>query len=261
VDRGETVIVGVNKYRAGAEEPVDIRVVDNAAVRASQTARLQHLKGTRDQAAAEAALSRLTQAARGSDNLLEWAIPAARARATVGEMTLALEAVFGRHEAEVRTAEGTYAREWEGDEGFARVRAEVAAHAREKGRAPRMLLVKMGQDGHDRGAKVIATAFGDLGFAVGVAPLFLTPDEAAEAAVAADVDVVGVSSQAAGHLTLAPRLVAALAERGATDMAVVCGGVIPAQDHARLKSAGVKAIFGPGTHIPTAAREVLALLR
>ena len=261
IDLGEEVIVGVNRYRAAGEAPLDIRVIDNASVRASQIARLQHLRGTRDVAACEAALDALTLAAREGGNLLAAAIPAARARATVGEMSAALEAVFGRHEAEVRTLSGVYGAAFEGDEGFAAIRADVARLAAEAGGPPRMLVVKMGQDGHDRGAKVIASAFADLGFAVEVGPLFQTPEEAALAAIDAGVDVVGVSSQAAGHLTLAPRLVEALRRAGADDIAVICGGVIPAQDHERLRAAGVRAIFGPGTHIPRAAAEVLALVR
>jgi methylmalonyl-CoA mutase len=262
IDRGEEVIVGVNRFRPEAEaEPVAIRAIDAAAVRARQIERLARLRATRDEAAAQAALAALREAARGEANLLAAAVPAARARATVGEISLALEDVFGRYVAPVRTLSGVYAGARQGDEEMARVRAAVAAFAAEEGRRPRLLVAKLGQDGHDRGAKVIATAFADLGFDVDVGPLFQTPEEAAQDAIDNDVHVVGLSSQAAGHLTLAPRLVAALRAAGAGEVAVVCGGVIPQQDHAALCAAGVAAIFGPGTSIPRAAEEVLALIR
>jgi methylmalonyl-CoA mutase len=261
IDRGEEVIVGVNKYRPETVDEVPIRAIDNHAVRAAQIARLQHLRGTRDEGACQRALDALRDGARDGANLLARAIPAARARATVGEISQALEDVFGRHRAEVRTLAGVYAAQAEGDDAFDSVRREVEAFALEEGRRPRILVVKMGQDGHDRGAKVIATAFADLGFDVDVGPLFQTPEEAAQDALDNDVHVVGVSSQAAGHLTLAPRLVQALRAQGADDILVVCGGVIPAPDHAPLREAGVAAIFGPGTPIPKAAAEVLALLR
>ena len=174
---------------------------------------------------------------------------------------MALEKEFGRHRAEVRTLAGVYGAAYEGDEGFAAIQKDVEKFAEEEGRGPRMLVVKMGQDGHDRGAKVIATAFADIGFDVDVGPLFQTPEEAAQDAIDNDVHVVGISSQAAGHKTLAPKLIAALAERGAGDILVICGGVIPQQDYDFLKKAGVKAIFGPGTNIPEAARDILALIR
>jgi methylmalonyl-CoA mutase len=261
IDRGDEVIVGVNKYRAEGEEPIDIRAIDNHAVRAAQIARLQQIRATRDEGAVQAALDALREGARGNGNLLDLAIPCARARATVGEISQALEDVFGRHRAEVRTLSGVYGQQWDGDEGFDAIRAEVDRFAEEEGRRPRMLVVKMGQDGHDRGAKVIATAFADLGFDVDVGPLFQTPEEAAQDALDNDVHVVGVSSQAAGHLTLAPRLVQALKAQGAEEILVICGGVIPAQDYAALHAAGVKAIFGPGTPIPKAAKEVLDLIR
>ena len=261
IDRGDEVIVGVNKYRAEAEEHVPIRAIDNQAVRASQIARLKQVRAGRDEAAVQRTLDALREAARTGGNLLAAAVPAARARATVGEISQALEDVFGRHRAEVRTLAGVYAQAAEGDDAFEAVRAEVALFAEEEGRRPRMLVVKMGQDGHDRGAKVIATAFADLGFDVDVGPLFQTPEEAAQDAIDNDVHVVGVSSQAAGHLTLAPRLVEALRAAGAEDIAVVCGGVIPPQDYATLHAAGVSAIFGPGTPIPQAARQVLEVIR
>ena len=261
IDRGEDVIVGVNKYRADGQDPIDIRAIDNAGVRATQIARLQHIKGTRDLTACEAALTEMTRRARDGGNLLEAAITAARARATVGEMSAAMEAVFGRHSAEVKTLSGVYGAAYKGDAGFAAIQQHVADFAKEQGRRPHMLVVKMGQDGHDRGAKVIASAFADIGFDVAVGPLFQTPDEAAADALARDVHVVGISSQAAGHRTLAPKLVAALQAVGADDIIVICGGVIPQQDYAALKKAGVAAIFGPGTNIPAAAAEVLHMIR
>ncbi|MBC7133541.1 MAG: methylmalonyl-CoA mutase [Roseovarius sp.] len=261
IDRGEEVIVGVNKYRKDKEDPIDILDVDNVKVREAQIARLERIRATRDAAACEAALDELTRRAREGGNLLEAAVEAARARATVGEISMALEKEFGRHRAEVRTLAGVYGAAYEGDEGFAAIQRDVEAFAEEQGRRPRMLVVKMGQDGHDRGAKVIATAFADIGFDVDVGPLFQTPEEAAQDAIDNDVHVVGISSQAAGHKTLAPKLIAALAERGAGDILVICGGVIPQQDYDFLKKAGVKAIFGPGTNIPEAAREILALIR
>ena len=261
IDRGEEVIVGVNKYRLDKEDVTDIRDIDNMAVRDSQMARLAAIRGARDAAACAAALEGMTRAAREGGNLLEAAVEAARARATVGEISLAMEEVFGRHRAEVKTLAGVYGAAYDGDAGFAAIQAEVEAFAEEEGRRPRMLVVKMGQDGHDRGAKVIATAFADIGFDVDVGPLFQTPEEAAQDAVDNDVHVVGISSQAAGHKTLAPKLVKALEAAGAGEILVICGGVIPAQDHAFLKAAGVKAIFGPGTNIPEAAQEILGLIR
>jgi methylmalonyl-CoA mutase len=261
IDRGEEVIVGVNKYRPDAEEEVPIRAIDNQAVRAAQVERLRAVRAGRDEAACRAALDALREGARGDGNLLELAIPCARARATVGEISQALEDVFGRHRAETRTLAGVYAKAREGDAEVEAVRRAVERFAAEEGRRPRMLVVKMGQDGHDRGAKVIATAFADLGFDVDVGPLFQTPEEAAQDALDNDVHVVGVSSQAAGHLTLAPRLVAALRRAGAGEIVVVCGGVIPQQDHPALKAAGVSAVFGPGTNIPAAALDVLDLIR
>jgi methylmalonyl-CoA mutase len=261
VDRGEEVIVGVNKFRPANPEHVDILDIDNEKVREGQVARLARLRETRDPAACERALAALEQAARSDENLLAAAVEVARARATVGEMSMAMENVFGRHRAEVKTLAGVYGAAYEGDADFAAIQAEVERFAEEEGRRPRMLVVKLGQDGHDRGAKVIATAFADIGFDVDVGPLFQTPEEAAEDAIDNDVHVVGVSSQAAGHKTLAPQLVRALEARGAGDILVVCGGVIPSQDYPMLKAAGVKAIFGPGTNIPEAARSILALIR
>ena len=261
IDRGEEVIVGVNKYRKDKEDPIDILDVDNVAVREAQIARLEKIRATRDAVVCEAALVNLEQVAAADGNLLEAAVEAARARATVGEISMAMEKVFGRHRAEVKTLAGVYGAAYEGDEGFARIQSDVEAFAEEEGRRPRMLVVKMGQDGHDRGAKVIATAFADIGFDVDVGPLFQTPEEAAQDAIDNDVHVIGVSSQAAGHKTLAPKLIAALQERDAGDIIVICGGVIPQQDYDFLKEAGVKAIFGPGTNIPEAASDILRIIR
>jgi methylmalonyl-CoA mutase len=261
VDKGEDVIVGVNKFQTDKAEPVEVRDIDNAAVRAQQIERLAALKAKRDRRAVTASLENLTKGAAGKANLLDLAVEAARARATVGEISEAMEKVFGRHRAEIRSISGVYGGAYEGDNEFAAIRGEVEAFAREEGRRPRMLVAKMGQDGHDRGAKVIATAFADLGFDVDIGALFETPDEVAQDAVDADVHVVGVSSQAAGHKTLVPQLIEALKRQKADDIIVVCGGVIPAQDYAFLKEAGVAAIFGPGTNIPEAARDVLKLIR
>ncbi|MBT5820975.1 MAG: methylmalonyl-CoA mutase [Rhodobacteraceae bacterium] len=261
IDRGQEVIVGVNKYRLDEEEPIDILDIDNDAVRASQIARLQSIRSSRDEAACEAALAELTRCAEADGNLLEAAVEASRARASVGEISMAMEKVFGRHRAEVKTLAGVYGAAYEGDEGFAAIQKSVESFAEDEGRRPRMLVVKMGQDGHDRGAKVIATAFADIGFDVDVGPLFQTPEEAAQDAVDNDVHVIGISSQAAGHKTLAPKLVEALKEKGAEDIMVICGGVIPKQDYDFLYGAGVKAIFGPGTNIPKAADDILQIIR
>ena len=261
IDRGEEVIVGVNKYRLAKEDPIDILDVDNVAVRESQIARLTRIKATRDQAACDAALLELGRRTVEGGNLLEAAVECARARATVGEISLAMEGTFGRHRAEVKTLAGVYGAAYEGDEGFAAIQKDVEEFAEAEGRRPRMLVVKMGQDGHDRGAKVIATAFADIGFDVDVGPLFQTPEEAAQDAIDNDVHVIGISSQAAGHKTLAPKLIEALQAAGAGDILVICGGVIPQQDYAFLQKAGVKAIFGPGTNIPNAARDILKLIR
>ncbi|MBY6151997.1 methylmalonyl-CoA mutase [Vannielia litorea] len=261
IDRGEEVIVGVNKYRKDKEDPIDILDVDNVKVRENQVARLEQMRGSRDAAACDAALGELERRAKEGGNLLEAAVEAARARASVGEISMAMEKVFGRHRAEVKTLAGVYGAAYDGDEGFAAIQKSVEDFAEQEGRRPRMLVVKMGQDGHDRGAKVIATAFADIGFDVDVGPLFQTPEEAAQDAVDNDVHVVGISSQAAGHKTLAPKLVAALKEAGAEDIIVICGGVIPQQDYDFLYKSGVKAIFGPGTNIPSAAQDVLKLIR
>ncbi|XOY56499.1 MAG: methylmalonyl-CoA mutase [Rhodobacterales bacterium] len=261
IDRGTEVVVGVNKYRKDNEDPIDILDIDNEAVRLSQIARIERTKSARDAAACEAALAELTRRAGEGGNLLDAAVVAARARATVGEISMAMEKVFGRHRAEVKTLAGVYGAAYEGDAGFAAIQASVEDFAKQDGRRPRMLVVKMGQDGHDRGAKVIATAFADIGFDVDVGPLFQTPAEAAQDAIDNDVHVIGISSQAAGHKTLAPKLVQALKDAGADDIIVICGGVIPQQDYQFLYDSGVKAIFGPGTNIPKAAEDILQLIR
>ena len=261
IDRGDEVIVGVNKYRKDQEDPIDILDVDNVKVRESQIARLEKIRATRDAAACQVALDEVTRRAKEGGNLLEAAVEAARQRASVGEISMAMEKEFGRHRAEVKTLAGVYGAAYEGDEGFAAIQKSVEEFAEAEGRRPRMLVVKMGQDGHDRGAKVIATAFADIGFDVDVGPLFQTPDEAAQDAVDNDVHVIGISSQAAGHKTLAPQLIEALKAKGAGDIIVICGGVIPQQDYEFLKKAGVKAIFGPGTNIPEAAQDILRLIR
>ncbi len=261
IDRGEEVIVGVNKYRLDQEDEIDILDVDNVAVREAQVARLNKMRAERDEAVCQAALAELTRRAKEGGNLLDAAVEAARARASVGEISMAMEDEFGRHRAEVKTLAGVYGAAYEGDEGFAAIQKSVEDFAEDEGRRPRMLVVKMGQDGHDRGAKVIATAFADIGFDVDVGPLFQTPDEAAQDAVDNDVHVVGISSQAAGHKTLAPKLVQALKDAGADDIIVICGGVIPQQDYQFLYDNGVKAIFGPGTNIPEAAQDILRLIR
>jgi methylmalonyl-CoA mutase len=262
IDRGEEIVVGVNKFQQKEEAPVDILDVDNDMVRESQVRRLKDIRKTRDEARCVAALKALGEAARnGTGNLLALSIEATRARATVGEISSALEGVYGRYQATIRSISGVYASEWEGDEGLARIRTEIASFAEDEGRRPRLMVVKMGQDGHDRGAKVIATAFADLGFDVDIGPLFQTPAEAARAAIENDVHVIGVSSQAAGHKTLVPQLIEELAKQGGSEVLVVVGGVIPAQDYDFLKKAGVAAIYGPGTNIPAAAAEIVAILR
>src|SRR5581483_1039427 len=246
VDRGEDVIVGVNKYRSGEAAPVDILDVDNEAVRKAQIERLARVRQFRDAGRCAAALAALTEAARsGNGNLLELAIAASRARATVGEISDALETVFTRHRAATRAVSGVYGGQYRDDEEFRRIQREIDGFAREEGRRPRMLVVKLGQDGLD----------------VDIGPLFQTPEEAARQAVENDVHIVGVSSQAAAHKTLVPALIAALRAEGAGDVIVVCGGVIPPQDHEFLKAAGVAAIYGPGTNIPLAAAEILSLIR
>jgi len=263
IDRGDEVIVGVNKYQAVEDhKPAELLDVDNTKVREQQVARLKQIRRTRDEARWRASLEALTQAAAsGEGNLLALAIEAARARATVGEISDALEKVFTRHRATTRSISGVYGAAYAGDTGFARIQGEVRAFAEEEGRRPRLLVVKLGQDGHDRGAKIIASAFADIGFDVDIGPLFQTPEEAARQAIENDVHVIGVSSQAAGHKTLVPKLIEALKAAKAEDILVICGGVIPPQDYDFLTGAGVAAIYGPGTNIPLAASEILGLIR
>ena len=260
VDSGEDVIVGVNKYRLQEEAPVEILDIDNAAVRAGQIERIAAVRASRDEAAVEAALQALRDGARCEANLLALSVEAARARCTLGEISLALEDVFGRHAAVATATAGVYGRAFEGDALADDVRSGVEAVARRLGRQPRLLVAKMGQDGHDRGAKVVGGAFADLGFDVIMGPLFQKPEETAALAVAEDVDVVGASSLAAGHKTLVPELIQRLAALGRPDIRVIAGGVIPAQDYDALRAAGTGAIFGPGTNILEAALEVLRLL-
>jgi methylmalonyl-CoA mutase len=262
IDRGEETVVGVNKYQTQGDASVEIRNIDNTQVRERQIARLEAVRARRDQEKVDAALKALAAAARsGTGNLLEKTIAAMRARATVGEVSSALEDAFTRHQATTRLVSGIYGAEYADHADYASLQAQIAAFAKDEGRPPRLFVAKIGQDGHDRGAKVIATAFADLGFAVEIGPLFQTPDEAAHDAVARDVDVIGVSSLAAGHATLVPALIDALGKAGGAHIRVALGGVIPPQDYAALKEAGVGAIFGPGTNILAAAREILKLIQ
>ncbi|MEK6745508.1 MAG: methylmalonyl-CoA mutase [Pseudomonadota bacterium] len=262
IDRGEDVIVGVNKYQLKEEDPIDILDVDNAKVREAQITRLNKIRSSRDSAACENTLNALTEAAKNkTGNLLELAVEAAKARATVGEISDALEKIYGRYNASIKTISGVYGAVYDADDSLKPIRNKVAEFAKGEGRRPRILVAKMGQDGHDRGAKVIATAFADMGFDVDVGSLFATPEEVARQAVENDVHIVGVSSHAAGHKTLVPQLISALKKAGRGNILVVCGGVIPAQDYEMLEKAGVAAIFGPGTNIPLAAEKVLGLLR
>ncbi|MCL4139937.1 UNVERIFIED_CONTAM: hypothetical protein GTU68_066387 [Idotea baltica] len=261
VDRGEDVIVGVNKFQREEEPTIDVREIDNAAVRDAQIARLKDVRKSRDTAACNDALAALEAGAKNGGNLLALAVDAARARATVGEISDAMENVFGRHSAKVKTLKGVYGAAYKDDPDFAALQTEVAKFSTDHGTPPKMLVVKLGQDGHDRGGKVIASAFGDIGFDVTMGPLFQTPDEAADDAVEQGVHVVGISSQAAGHTTLAPQLIHALKDKGGENVIVICGGVIPPDDYNYLRQCGVRAIFGPGTNIPQAAKEVLQLVR
>ena len=262
IDSGKDVIVGVNKYKLKAQDAVEIREVDNVAVRESQIARLHQVKAGRDSAAVAATLAALTDAARSeTGNLLDLAIQAVRARATVGEVSDALEAVYGRHRADIQKVTGVYAAAYDSAEGWAKLQDEIAAFAEQAGRRPRVMIAKLGQDGHDRGAKVVATAFADLGYDVDMGPLFQTPEECARQAIENDVHAVGVSTLAAGHKTLVPAIIAELKKQGADDIIVFVGGVIPAQDYSFLYDAGVKGIYGPGTPIPVSAKDVLEQIR
>jgi methylmalonyl-CoA mutase len=259
-DRGEDVIVGVNRYRLEDEAHLDILQIDNDKVRAGQVARLEKVRSERDEAATQAALAALREGAKGEANLLQLAVEAARARATLGEISQALEDAFGRYGTTPEPVKGIYGGAYDGDPRWDRAGAGVAAIEHRLGRKPRMLVAKMGQDGHDRGANLVASAFADLGFEVVPGPLFQTPEESARLAVDKDVDVVGASSLAAGHKTLVPELIGHLRDLGRPDIKVVVGGVIPAQDYDILREAGVQAIFGPGTNLVDAAGEVLKLL-
>jgi methylmalonyl-CoA mutase len=261
IDSGRETIVGVNKYRLAEEKPLDVLIVDNKAVRESQLKRLAQVKASRDAKKVEAALQALTQAAeKGEGNLLELSVNAARLRATLGEISSALEKPFGRYQAVNRTISGVYSAESQTDPEFQKAAKAAAEFAKAEGRRPRILMAKMGQDGHDRGAKVIATAFADLGFDVDVGPLFQTPREAARMAVENDVHVLGVSSLAGGHSTLVPEVIAELKKLKRDDILVVCGGVIPPQDYDALYKAGVTEVFGPGSVIPICAQKILAAL-
>jgi methylmalonyl-CoA mutase len=258
IDRGEDVIVGVNKYRIDEQDEVDILEVDNDAVRESQIARLHSVRASRDESKVQACLAALTAAAETEEgNLLALAVEATRHRATVGEISDALEKCFGRFVASAQTVSGVYGAAYEQDESWKQIAMDIDSFVEKHGRRPRLLVAKMGQDGHDRGAKVVATAFADVGFDVDLSPMFATPEEVARHAVENDVHIVGASSLAAGHKTLVPQLIEALKAEGADDIIVIAGGVIPQQDYDFLYDAGVKLIFGPGTPIPDAARRVL----
>ncbi len=262
IDSGKDVIVGVNKYKLTKEDAIDILDIDNHAVREAQIARLKQIRATRDGAAVQAALDALTKAAEsGEGNLLDLTVKAIRLRATVGEVSDALEKVFGRFRANNQTISGVYGGVVEGQESWETIKADIAKFAEEQGRRPRIMIAKLGQDGHDRGAKVVATAFADLGFDIDMGPLFQTPEEAARQAIENDVHAIGVSSLAAGHKTLLPQLVKSLQDQGANDIIVFAGGVIPAQDYDFLYQAGAKAIFGPGTRIEDSAKKVLEEIR
>ncbi len=261
IDREEEVVVGVNKYARDEEDEIDTLEIDNNAVREAQIKRLNHIRKTRDAKACQAALAALTAAAgSGGGNLLELAITAARVRATVGEISDALEKVYTRHRAESKSITGVYGAAFADDEDFAAIRQRVESFKTKRGRRPRLLVTKMGQDGHDRGAKVIATAFADIGFDVDIGAMFQTPAEVAREAVENDVHLIGISTQAGGHKTLVPELIKELHAQDADDIFVICGGVIPARDYKFLKDAGVAGIYGPGTHIPTAAAEILDII-
>jgi len=262
IDSGKDVIVGVNKYKLKQEGLLDIRDVDNVKVREGQIARLQQIRATRDGARVQALLDALTAAAHdGSGNLLALSIDAMRARATVGEVSDALEKVYGRHRADIQKVTGVYAAAYDSAEGWDKLKAEIAAFGEQQGRRPRVMIAKLGQDGHDRGAKVVATAFADLGYDVDIGPLFQTPEECARQAIENDVHAVGVSTLAAGHKTLVPAIIQSLKDQGADDIIVFVGGVIPQRDYDFLYAAGVKGIYGPGTPIPVSAKDVLEQIK
>lgn len=261
IDSGQDVIVGVNKFRLAKEDPLHILEVDNQTVRRQQIERLEQIKASRDTQAVQAALARLTESAKnGGENLLSLAVEAARLRATLGEISDALETVFGRYKAQIRSFSGVYSKEIKNDESFNKAQELANAFAQKEGRRPRIMIAKMGQDGHDRGAKVVATGYADVGFDVDIGPLFQTPAEAAKQAVENDVHILGVSSLAAGHKTLVPQVIEELKKYGREDIMVIVGGVIPAQDYQFLFDAGAVAVFGPGTKISEAAIQILEVL-
>ena len=261
IDQGEEVIVGSNKYQAKNAEPVEVREIDNSAVRKSQIERLQKIRKNRDPQKVDAVLNAISNSAKtGEGNLLALSIEAMRLRATVGEVSAAMEKIWGRYNAPIKTISGVYAKSFSDQKEISSIREEINSFAKKAGRRPRIMVAKMGQDGHDRGAKVIATAFADLGFDVDIAPLFQTPEEVVKQAIENDVHVIGISSQAAGHKTLIELLMKVLEKENSEDIVVVAGGVIPPHDYAFLKGLGVACIFGPGTPIPGAAREVLAAI-
>jgi methylmalonyl-CoA mutase len=262
IDSGKDVIVGVNKYKLDQHDQLDIRDIDNVMVREQQIERLKQIRASRDAGKVQKALDALTAAAdKGDGNLLALSIDAVRARATVGEISDALEKVFGRHRADTQKVTGVYAAAYDSAEGWDKLKSEIAAFAEEQGRRPRVMISKLGQDGHDRGAKVVATAFADLGFDVDMGPLFQTPEECARQAIENDVHAVGVSTLAAGHKTLVPAIIQELKKQGADDIIVFVGGVVPQQDYEFLYNAGVKGIYGPGTPIPASAKDVLEQIR
>jgi methylmalonyl-CoA mutase len=260
IDSGEEIIIGVNKYQPETAPQPKLLSVDNRAVRAAQIARLAELRAQRDEAQTQAALANLTAAARSDANLLDAAVEAARALATVGEMSLALEEVFGRYQPQTRSTPGAYRREAADMDSFVQAVALTRDFLAREGRRPRILVAKLGQDGHDRGMKIITAAFADMGFDVDIGPLFSTPAEAAQQAVDNDVHIVGISTLAGAHRTLVPELIAELAKSGREDILVVCGGVIPEADYPALKHSGVVAIFGPGAVVPEAAQELVRTL-
>ncbi|MFT7401038.1 MAG: methylmalonyl-CoA mutase, partial [Hydrogenophaga sp.] len=271
IDSGKDVIVGVNKYKLKNEDPIEVRDIDNVAVREGQIARLKAIRASRDEAKVQAALAALTAAAENpaasngasgtGGNLLDLSIQAMRLRATGGEVSDALEKVYGRHRADTQKVTGVYAAAYDSAEGWDQLKKEINDFAEAEGRRPRVMVSKLGQDGHDRGAKVVATAFADLGFDVDIGPLFQTPEECARQAIENDVHAVGVSTLAAGHKTLVPAIIAELKKQGADDIIVFVGGVIPRQDYEMLYEAGVKGIYGPGTPIPASAKDVLEQIK
>jgi methylmalonyl-CoA mutase len=265
IDSGQDVIVGVNKYKLPEEAPIETLDIDNVAVRENQIARLQALRSQRDAAAVQQALEALTTCAASNDssqgNLLALSIEAMRLRATVGEVSEALEKVWGRHRADTQKVTGVYAASYDSAEGWEQLKQEINEFAQAQGRRPRLMIAKLGQDGHDRGAKVVASAFADLGFDIDIGPLFQTPEECARQAIENDVHAVAVSTLAAGHKTLVPAIIQSLKDQGADEIVVFVGGVIPKQDYAFLMDSGVKGIYGPGTPIPVSAKDVLEKIK